>query len=79
MTLNDKLDAAKDKTSGKIKEVAGKVTGDEKLEAKGKGEGLLGKAKEELGTLKDKASELADDVAEKFNDVVDSVKDKKDK
>ena len=35
MALNDKLDATKDKVSGKVKETTGKVTGDEKLEAKG--------------------------------------------
>lgn len=78
MTLNDKLDATRDKTSGKIKETTGKVTGDEKLEAKGKAEGLLGKAKEGLGHLKDKASDVAEDVADKFNDGVDSAKHKKD-
>ena len=67
MALNDKLDATKDK-----------VSGDEKLEAKGKTEGLMGKAKEGLENIKDKASDLAEDVAEKFNDTVDSVKHKKD-
>ena len=45
MALNDKLDATKDKVSGKVKETTGKVTGDEKLEAKGKTEGLMGKLK----------------------------------
>ena len=31
MALNDKLDATKDKVSGKVKETTGKVTGEEKL------------------------------------------------
>lgn len=76
MTLNNKLDATKDKTSGKIKETAGKITGDEKLEAKGKAEGIVGKAKEGLENLKDKAADLAEDVSEKFNEKMDSTKHK---
>ena len=79
MSLNDKLDATKDKVSAKVKETTCKVTGDEKLEAKGKTEGLMGKAKEGLENIKDKASDLAEDVAEKFNDTVDSVKHKNEK
>ncbi|HAJ55987.1 MAG TPA: CsbD family protein, partial [Lactobacillus sp.] len=36
------FDAAKDKVSGKVKETAGKVTGDESTEAKGKTEQMVG-------------------------------------
>lgn len=66
MGLDDSIKGLKDQATGKVKEVAGEVTGNEELEAKGKAEGLLGKAKEALGDAKDS-------VAEKFNDVVDSV------
>ncbi len=64
------FDAAKDKVSGKVKETAGKVTGDESTEAKGKTEQMVGEAKEKLSDAKDK-------IAEKFNDVVDKAKGKK--
>ncbi len=42
-----------DRVEGKGKELEGKATGDEAREAQGKGQGLLGKAK-------DKASDTAD-------------------
>ncbi len=57
-------DAAKDKVSGKVKETAGKLTGDESTEAKGKAQQIAGDVKEKLG--------------EKFNDVVDKTKKKED-
>ena len=44
-----------DRVEGKAKELEGKVTGDEAREAEGKGQGMLGKAK-------DKASDAADSV-----------------
>ena len=64
-------DAAKDKVSGKVKETAGKLTGDESTEAKGKAQQIAGDVKEKLGEAKDK-------VAEKFNDVVDKTMKKDD-
>lgn len=78
MSFEDKAKGLKDQVSGKVKEVAGDVTGNEKLEAEGKTEGLLGKAKEALGDAKDavadKVSDVTDAVSEKFNDVVDGIK-----
>ena len=44
-----------DRAEGKAKELEGEVTGDEAREAEGKGQGMLGKAK-------DKASDAADAV-----------------
>jgi len=38
---------------GKLKEVAGKATGDAKLEAEGKAEGAAGKIQNAVGGLKD--------------------------
>ena len=66
------FDATKDKVSGKVKEGAGKLTGDESTEAKGKAEQMVGNAKEKLSDAKDK-------LAEKFNDVVDKSKEKKER
>jgi len=37
---------------GKIKEVAGKITGDRDLEAEGKDENLEGKVQEKVGEIK---------------------------
>ena len=44
-----------DQVAGKAKELEGKVTGDEVREGEGKGQGLVGKAK-------DKASDAADSI-----------------
>lgn len=81
MSFEDKVKGMKDQATGKVKEVAGNVTGNEELEAKGKAEGLLGKAKEALGDAKDavaeKVSDVTDAVAEKFNDAVDGVREDK--
>lgn len=43
---------------GKIKEVAGKLVGNEKLEAKGKGQKMLGKAQAHLGDVKKDVKKL---------------------
>jgi uncharacterized protein YjbJ (UPF0337 family) len=45
--------SAADKTSGAIKEAAGKVTGNEKLEAEGKFDKAKGEAREVIGDVKD--------------------------
>lgn len=66
MALDDKLDAMKDQTTGKVKEVSGAVTGDTKTELEGKAEGLLGKAKSAASDMKDKAEEVVEDVKSKF-------------
>lgn len=70
------LDGMKDKVVGKVKETAGKATGNEKLEAKGKAQGLKGEAKNKVADAKHKAEKKADSltehVADKFNDVVDA-------
>ncbi len=46
---------AADKASGAIKEAAGKVTGNEKLEAEGKFDKAKGEAREVIGDVKDAA------------------------
>ncbi|MCW6652848.1 CsbD family protein [Aerococcaceae bacterium NML191292] len=49
----EKVESKLDQVSGKVKEVAGQVTGDKHLEAEGKSEGLLGKVKEVAADVKD--------------------------
>lgn len=58
-----------DKAMGKVKEVAGRMTGDEDLEAKGKGQHTTGKVKEAV-------SDATDEVVDKTRGAVDAVKDK---
>ena len=60
-----------DKLKGSADEIAGKITGDESLEAKGKAEQIT-------GNLKDRADDLKDQAGEKVNEVLDDVKDKTD-
>lgn len=60
MGNENKADAAKDKVAGKAKEGAGKVTGDSKTEAEGKGQDLQGKVKDTTEQVKDTASDLKD-------------------
>ena len=54
----------KDKIKGKVNEVVGKLTDDEKQE-------LKGKAQQKVGEAKEKGKEMTDDVADKVNKKVD--------
>jgi uncharacterized protein YjbJ (UPF0337 family) len=47
--------SAADKASGTVKEVAGKLTGNKKLEAEGKIDKAKGEAREFIGDVKDAA------------------------
>jgi uncharacterized protein YjbJ (UPF0337 family) len=49
-----------DQTTGKVKEVAGKTTGDPDLEAEGKGENLKGHVKDAAESVKDAAKSIKD-------------------
>lgn len=55
-----------DKAMGKGKEIAGKVTGNEDLEAEGKGQHTRGKAKEAVHDVTDKARSAVDAVKDKL-------------
>lgn len=61
-----------DQVKGKVNEVAGKVSGDDTKELKGKAQGALGKAK-------DKVEDAVDDVAGKINEGIDKLKHKENK
>ena len=49
----DRIEGSLHQAKGKVKEVAGKVTGDAKLEGEGKAEKTAGKIQNAVGGLKD--------------------------
>lgn len=53
MPDQDRIDGAARNLEGKAKELAGKVTGDEKLKAEGKADQVSGKVQNAVGGLKD--------------------------
>lgn len=53
MADHDRIEGAAKNIGGKIKEAAGKVTGDEKLQAEGKADQVAGKVQNAVGGAKD--------------------------
>lgn len=51
----NRMEGAAKQAKGSVKEMAGKVTGDDKLQAEGKAEKIHGKVQSTIGKLKDKA------------------------
>jgi uncharacterized protein YjbJ (UPF0337 family) len=51
-SMKDKVKGAFHEAKGKVKEVAGKITDNPKLEVKGKVEKIAGKAQEKIGQVK---------------------------
>jgi uncharacterized protein YjbJ (UPF0337 family) len=49
----DRIEGSLEQAKGKIKEVAGKVTGDSKTEAEGKADQVKGKVQNTIGGIKD--------------------------
>ena len=49
----DRVEGSFEQAKGKVKEVAGKVTGDAKLEGEGKAQKTAGKIQNAVGGLKD--------------------------
>ena len=49
----DRIKGSSEQAKGAVKEVAGKVTGDSKLESEGKGDKVAGKIQNTVGGLKD--------------------------
>ena len=49
----DRIEGAADKAKGRIKEAAGKLTGDAKLQAEGKADKAAGTVKNAIGGMKD--------------------------
>ena len=49
----DRIKGSAEQAKGKVKEVAGKATGDSKLEGEGKADQVAGKVQNTVGGLKD--------------------------
>lgn len=56
----DRIQGSFEQAKGKVKEVAGKATGDSKLEGEGKAQQVAGKVQNTVGGLKDAAKEAVD-------------------
>jgi uncharacterized protein YjbJ (UPF0337 family) len=56
----DRMEGMGHQAKGKLKEAAGKVTGDKRTEAEGKGEKAAGKVQNAVGGAKDAAKEWTD-------------------
>jgi uncharacterized protein YjbJ (UPF0337 family) len=57
----DRIQGSAEQAKGKLKEVAGKVTGDTKLENEGKAQKVAGKIQNTVGGLKDAVKEAIED------------------
>ena len=57
----DRIQGSAEQIKGKVKEVAGKATGDTKLESEGKAEKIAGKVQNTIGGMKDAVKEALDD------------------
>ncbi|MBD7942000.1 CsbD family protein [Brevundimonas guildfordensis] len=53
MADHDRIEGAAKNIGGKVKEAAGKVTGDEKLKAEGRADQVEGKVQNAVGGVKD--------------------------
>jgi uncharacterized protein YjbJ (UPF0337 family) len=53
MVDKDRIKGSAEQAKGKVKEIAGKVIGDSKLESEGKGDQLKGKVQNGIGGIKD--------------------------
>jgi uncharacterized protein YjbJ (UPF0337 family) len=60
MADRDRVEGAAKNVGGKVKEAAGKVTGDEKLKREGQADQVTGKVQNTVGGLKDKLREEDD-------------------
>jgi uncharacterized protein YjbJ (UPF0337 family) len=69
------MGAKGDQAKGRIKEAVGSLTGDEDLEAEGKGDRLVGEGKEKVGDAKEKVGDVVDKAAGTIADVADKAKD----
>ena len=70
------LKNAEDKFEGKVKEATGQITGDQKMELKGKIQVAKADVKERANIVDKKAIKIKDDIAEKINDKIDKLKSK---
>jgi uncharacterized protein YjbJ (UPF0337 family) len=57
----DRIEGSAEQAKGKVKEVAGKITGDSKLETEGKADQVAGKVQNTIGGIKDSVKEAVND------------------
>jgi len=57
----DRIEGSLEQAKGKVKEVAGKATGDSKLETEGKADQVAGKVQNTVGGVKDAVKEAVDE------------------
>ena len=62
MVDENRVQGAWDKAKGAVKEGAGKITGDEKLQAEGKADKAAGKTESAVGGAKDTVRDAADKI-----------------
>ena len=60
MVDKDRIEGSMEQAKGKVKEVAGKITGDSKTESEGKADQLKGKVQNTVGGIKDKVREATE-------------------
>ena len=60
MVDKDRIQGSAEQAKGKVKEVAGKASGDSKLEAEGKTQQVAGKVQNTIGGLKDTVKEATE-------------------
>ena len=60
----DRLDGIAHQATGNLKELAGKITGDAKLEAEGRAEKAAGKIQNAVGGMKDTVRDATDSACE---------------
>lgn len=70
------MDPKIEQATGRVKEAAGALTGDEDLKAEGKADQAEAKAQQTLDDMADKAKDVVEDVAGAAEGVIDSVKEK---
>ncbi|PKM84839.1 MAG: CsbD family protein [Firmicutes bacterium HGW-Firmicutes-11] len=68
--LDRDLDHAKNKVSGEMKEAAGKITGNEQLELKGKMQSAKADLKKNMN-VSDKIEDVKESIAESANNAID--------
>lgn len=56
----DRVEGSLEQAKGKVKEVAGKATGDSKLQSEGKAQQVAGKVQNAVGGIKDTVKEALD-------------------
>ncbi len=62
----DQVEGRLDQAKGKIKELAGKVIDNDRLEAKGKAEQVSGKVQAKVGDTKEAVKDRAKDIVDKL-------------